>query len=129
MRLEIEHADGVREIELTRLPTQVDVLQYRAKEARWPAVPNMGLGPKPDPEAVNAWMLANPDGYAAFVERMAAAYPAQLEWLGRFLLPGDAQWIAEACTAAIVGELCAVLLATREVPAEAAKKLKLRPVP
>lgn len=127
MKLEIEHGDGeVRTLALTRPLTQGDVLTYRAREARWPDPVVMTL--PSDPANAAEWLAENGDVYAAMLDRAAVVYPAQLEWLARFLAPADVQWLEVTVTPAVVAQVCQALLSTREVPAETAKKFKVRPL-
>jgi hypothetical protein len=128
MKLELEHAGGVRELALTKLPTQVDIIEYRAKEARWPDPVEIGLAADATPEQFLSWLTENREAYARMVERSAVVLPDQLRWLQRFLSPDDARWLEDYCVPHVVARVCAAIVATREVPAEAAKKFSLRPL-
>jgi hypothetical protein len=128
MRLEIEHGDGdVRTLTLTRPLTQVDILTYRAQEARWPDAVAVSQPPtEPDEQA--AWWESERGAYAALLDRAAVVMPAQLEWLRRVLSSADVDWLETSVTGAVVDQICRQLITTREVPAETAKKFKVRPL-
>jgi len=110
--LELDTPEGVKTLK-GRAISQLDCLTMRAKQACWPVV-------QVDPEGMTR------EQAAALTSAMVRMGRDCLDWLDGILDHDSHTWLEAEYPVHLLPGLCEEVLSAREVPAEAAKKFRVR---
>ena len=120
MQWTIETPDGPRALAL-RMPTQLEVLEFRGAQTEWPDHPGGGPGKLPEDataEQRTAHRKANSAYGTACTRWLRSIMPCVMEFLRTVVSAEDFAWLVNELPPHVTFQLANDIVAAREVPAD-----------